>query len=134
MSVTLLNPPGLPTPEAYAQLSIATGTRLVFISGQIARDADGQPVGDTLADQTEQVYANLHTAVTAADGSFAEITKVTAYVVGWTPDKMAELAAGAVRAAERLGFDPIRPITLVGVDALGEPDLLIEAEAIAVLA
>lgn len=38
-----------------------------------------------------------------------------------------------MRAAERLGFDPVRPITLLGVTALGEPRLLVEVEAVAVL-
>jgi hypothetical protein len=37
------------------------------------------------------------------------------------------------RVAGRLGFTP-RPTTLIGVAALSEPDLLIEVEAIAVLA
>ena len=52
----------------------------------------------------------------------------------WTPDKMGALIEGAMRAAQRIGFDPRRPITLVGVAALGSPDYLIEVEAIAVLA
>ena len=122
MSVQLLNPPTLPQPEVYAQLSIAEGSKLVFISGQVARDATGAPVGPgDLAAQAEQAYANLHAAVTAAGGSFSDIAK------------MAQLAEGAVRAAQRLGFDLVRPITLLGVAALGEPDLLIEVEAIAVL-
>jgi hypothetical protein len=43
---------------------------------------------------------------------------------------MADLVAGAMRAAERLGFDPVRPTTLLGVIALGEPDLLVEAVAV----
>ena len=134
MSVQLLNPPTLPQPEVYAQLSIAEGSKLVFISGQVARDATGAPVGPgDLAAQAEQAYANLHAAVTAAGGSFSDIAKLTIYLVDWEPGKMAQLAEGAVRAAQRLGFDLVRPITLLGVAALGEPDLLIEVEAIAVL-
>ncbi len=38
-----------------------------------------------------------------------------------------------MRAAQRLGFKLVRPITLLGVAALGDPDLLIEVEAVAVL-
>ena len=33
-----------------------------------------------------------------------------------------------------LGIDVVKPITLIGVSALGEPDLLVEIEATAVLA
>ncbi len=67
-------------------------------------------------------------------GSFADIAKLTVYVVDWTPDKMAALGTGVGRAAQRLGIDPVKPTTLIGVAALGEPDLLIEVEAVAVLA
>ena len=134
MPVQLLNPSALPQPEVYAQLSIAEGSRLVFVSGQVARDADGKPVGEgDLAAQSEQAYANVHAAVTAAGGSFEDIAKLTIYVVDWEPAMMAQLAEGAVRAAQRLGFDLVRPITLLGVASLGEPDLLIEVEAVAVL-
>lgn len=134
MSVQLLNPNTLPQAEVYAQLSIAEGSKLVFVSGQVARDASGAPVGEgDLAAQTEQAYANVHAAVTAAGGSFADIAKLTVYLVDWDPSKMPQLAEGAVRAAQRLGFDLVRPITLIGVAALGEPDLLVEVEAVAVL-
>jgi hypothetical protein len=37
------------------------------------------------------------------------------------------------RAAGSLGIDPVKPITLIGVAALGAPDLLVEVEATAVL-
>lgn len=134
MPVQLLNPDTLPKPDVYAQLSIATGSKLVFISGQVARDAEGRPVGaEDLAAQAEQAYLNVHAAVTAAGGSFDDIAKLTIYLVDYEPSKIAQLGEGAMRAAQRLGFDLVRPITLLGVSALGEPDLLIEVEAIAVL-
>lgn len=134
MTVTLLNPDGLPKPDGYRQLSIATGTRTVYLSGQVARDAEGRPVGPgDLAAQAEQCYLNIGTALAAVGGSFADVAKLTVHVVDWTPDKMGPLVEGATRAAEKLGFDPVKPITLLGVAALGEPDLLVEVEAVAVL-
>lgn len=45
MSVTLVNPEGLPKPDVYRQLSVATGSKLVFLAGQVARDADGSARG-----------------------------------------------------------------------------------------
>jgi hypothetical protein len=53
--------------------------------------------------------------------------------VDWSPDKLAGLGAGVARVAERLGVDPTKPITLIPVAALGEPDLLVEVDAVAVL-
>lgn len=134
MTVELLNPDGLPKPEVYRQLSIATGTRTVYLAGQVARDADGTPVGkDDLAAQVEQSLTNVATAVAAAGGTFADVAKMTVYVVDWTPDKMAQIGEGVVRFATKLGVDPVKPTTLLGVAALAEPDLLVEIEAIAVL-
>ena len=135
MPVEMLNPEGLPKPDIYAQVSVAVGTRTVFLAGQVARTADGTPVGPgDLAAQTEQAFLNVATAVEAAGGTFADIAKLTVYVVDWSPEKMADLGAGALRAAEKHpGVDPVRPITLIGVTALGEPDMLIEVEAVAVL-
>jgi hypothetical protein len=46
---------------------------------------------------------------------------------------MAALGEGAQRAAAALAIDPVKPVTLVGVAALGEPDLLVEVDATAVL-
>ena len=134
MPIELLNPDGLPKPDVYRQVAIATGTRTVYIAGQVARTAEGEPVGPgDLAAQVEQALRNVATAVEAAGGTFDDIAKLTIYVVDWTPDKMGPFGEGAMRAAVALGVDPVRPITLLGVSALAEPDLLVEVEAIAVL-
>ncbi|CAA9213398.1 MAG: RidA/YER057c/UK114 superfamily protein [uncultured Acidimicrobiales bacterium] len=134
MAVELLNPDGLPKPDVYRQVAVATGSKLVFLAGQVARDADGAPVGGgDLAAQVEQAARNVHAGVTAAGGTFADIVKLTVYVVDWSPEKMAALGDGMMRAAASLPIDPVRPITLIGVAALGEPDMLVEIEAIAVL-
>lgn len=134
MAVTLVNPNGLPKPEVYRQLSIATGSKLVFLAGQVARDAEGSPVGEgDLAAQVEQCYLNIATALSEIGGSFDDVAKLTVYVVDWTPEKMPLLGEGVTRAAAKLGIDPVKPITLLGVAALGEPDLLVEVEATAVL-
>ncbi|CAM3880266.1 RidA family protein [Kibdelosporangium persicum] len=134
MAIDLVNPDGLPKPDVYRQLSIATGSKLVFLAGQVARDAEGRPVGaGDLAAQVEQAYLNIGTALTEIGGSFADVAKLTVYVVDWTPDKMPLLGEGVARAAEKLRADLVKPITLLGVSALGEPDLLVEVGATAVL-
>ncbi|MCX4508034.1 RidA family protein [Streptomyces anulatus] len=134
MSVTLVNPEGLPKPEVYRQLSVATGSKLVFLAGQVARDANGRPVGEgDFAAQVEQCYLNIATALAGIGGSFDDVAKLTIYVVDWSPEKMPLLGEGVGRAAAKLGIDPVKPITLLGVAALGEPDLLVEVEATAVI-
>jgi enamine deaminase RidA (YjgF/YER057c/UK114 family) len=134
MAVELVNPDGLPKPEVYRQLSLATGSRLVFLAGQVARDADGNPVGEgDLAAQVEQAYLNIGTAMAGIGASFDDVAKLTVYVVDWSPDKMPLLGEGVARAAAKLGVDPVKPITLLGITALAEPDLLVEIEATAVI-
>ena len=134
MPVELLNPPGIPAPEFYRQVAVATGTRTVYLAGQVARTADGTPVGaGDLAAQVEQAYVNVGTALDAVGGSFDDVAKITLYIVDWTPDKLGALGAGVAAAAGRLGTDPTKPVTLIPVAALGEPDLLVEVDAVAVL-
>jgi hypothetical protein len=36
MPVQLMNPEGLPKPEVYRQVAVATGTRTVYLAGQVA--------------------------------------------------------------------------------------------------
>ncbi|ASO22326.1 enamine deaminase RidA (YjgF/YER057c/UK114 family) [Actinoalloteichus hoggarensis] len=134
MAITLVNPDGLPKVDVYRQVSVATGSRMVFIAGQVARDADGGRVGEgDFAAQLEQCHLNVATALAAVGGSFDDVAKVTIYAVDWTPDKMPLLVEGIQRVAARLGGTPVPPGTLVGVAALAEPDLLVEVEAVAVL-
>lgn len=134
MPVTLMNPDGLPKPDVYRQLSVATGSRMVFLAGQVARDADGKPVGEgDLAAQVEQAYLNIATGLAAVGGTFDDVAKLAVYVVDWSEEKFPLLGEGVGRAAAKLGVDPTKPITLLGVASLGEPDLLVEVEATAVL-
>jgi enamine deaminase RidA (YjgF/YER057c/UK114 family) len=134
MSVELINPPGIPEPLGYAQVGVATGSRTVYVSGQVARTADGSPVGaGDLAAQVEQAYTNLLAALAGAGATYADVAKVTAYVVDLTEEKMGPFVEGALRVAATHEIDPTKPMTMIGVAALAEADLLVEIEAIAVL-
>ncbi|KUI31980.1 RidA family protein [Mycobacterium sp. GA-2829] len=134
MPITLTNPEGLPAVSLYHQVSVATGSKLVFIAGQVACDAAGTTVGaGDLAAQVEQCYLNIGTALAAAGATFDDVAKLTVYLVDWTPDKMPALADGLTRAQARLGTTAAPPLTGIGVAALAEPDMLVEIEATAVV-
>ena len=134
MAITLINPRGLPKVDIYRQVSVATGSKLIFIAGQVARTADGEPVGEgDLTAQVEQCYLNLDTALAEVGASFDDVAKLTVYLVDWTPDKMEHWINGVQRASAQLGITATPPLTGIGVAALAEPDLLVEVEAIAVL-
>ncbi|MDA3643146.1 RidA family protein [Saccharopolyspora indica] len=134
MPITLVNPNGLPEVDAYKQVSVATGSKLVFIAGQVAWDADGATVGEgDLAAQVEQCYLNVATALAGVGASFHDVAKLTVHVVDWTPEKMPQFLDGVSRAAAKLGSTPVPPGTLLGAAALDVPEHLVEVEAIAVL-
>ncbi|MFF7857888.1 Rid family hydrolase [Streptomyces sp. NPDC007904] len=134
MAITLVNPGGLPEIDAYRQVSVATGSRLVFVAGQVSWDADGVTVGPgDLTAQVEQCYVDIGTALSGVGGSFEDVAKLTVHVVDRTPDKMPQLMEGITRAAARLGMTPVPPATLLGVAALDVPEHLVEIEATAVI-
>jgi enamine deaminase RidA (YjgF/YER057c/UK114 family) len=134
MAITLVNPSGLVEVDAYHQVSIASGSKLVFVAGQVAWDAEGIAVGTgDLAAQVEQCYLNVGTALAAAGASFDDVAKLNVHVVDWSPDKMPQLMEGITRAATKLGVTAAPPATLLGVAALDVPEHLVEIEATAVL-
>ena len=135
MPVETLNPRTLPAPQSYTQVSIASGSRLVFLAGQVSQDADGELVGDgDLAAQTEQAMLNVATCLEAAGATLADVARTTLYVVDWDESKLEQLSAGFLRAAERLGGAPLVPTTLVSVPLIFREGYLIEIESTAVLA
>ncbi|NRQ38184.1 RidA family protein [Nonomuraea sp. NN258] len=128
MAITLVNPGALPEIDVYRQVAIASGTKLVFIAGQVAWDSEPD-----LAVQVEQCYRNIAAALAEVGGSFDDVARLTAYVVDWTPDKMPALLEGISRASAKLGITAAPPATLVGVAALDVAEHLVEIEATAVL-
>jgi enamine deaminase RidA (YjgF/YER057c/UK114 family) len=126
-----IRPDGLSNSPAYTQVVAARGERIVHVSGQVAVDADGRPVGvGDLGQQTEQVMDNLQTALAAAGAGFDDVVKITTYVVNYVPEHRAVIAGVRGRY---LPADRPPASTLVGVTALAAPEYLIEIEAVAVL-
>ena len=134
MAITLMNPEGLPKADILHQVSVATGSRMVFVAGQVAWDADGNTVGEgDFAAQVERCYLNVGGALAEVGGSFDDVAKLTIYVPDWTMDKYAPLEEGIARAAAKLGVAIAPPVSLIGISAGFTPDLMVEVEAIAVI-
>jgi len=78
MAIKTMNPAGLVEPQGYAHVGIATGSRTVYISGQVAQDASGTVLGvGDLAAQTEQALINVGIALDAAGATFGDVVKNT---------------------------------------------------------
>lgn len=135
MPVSYSTPDGMTQPTPYHHLAVGTGSRHVHVSGQIARLADGSPVapGD-VAGQVAQALRNTATGLAGAGATFSDVLRLTFYVTHWSPDKIGEFMAGVERVADDIGLAlPMPPASLIGVDYLFEPDVLVEVEATAIL-
>lgn len=124
------HPTGLLQNPAYSHVVVASGTRIIHTAGQVAIDEHGAIVGaGDLAAQTTQVMHNVERALAAAGASFADVVKITTYVVNYRPEH--RIIVGKARAPFFANMAPPAS-TLVGVAALAMPEWLIEIEAIAV--
>ena len=60
MALELINPPDLPVPEMYTQVVVATGSKLVFVSGQQPEGIDGKLIGQgDFAAQARLAFGHL---------------------------------------------------------------------------
>ena len=78
-----LNPEGLPQNPAFTNVVVVTGpVRTIYIGGQDAVDATGQIVGaGDIGAQTDQVFANIQTALEAAGAGLEHVVKWNVLVV-----------------------------------------------------
>jgi len=118
-------------PYGFSQVVVASGKKLVFISGQTAWDVRKNIVGgDSVLDQARQAFRNLEKAIEAAGGTLKDIVALRIYIVNYQAESAAE-----VSTALREFFSPEKPpaSTWIGVSALAVPEFLIEIEGTAVL-
>lgn len=128
VTVNLATPSILPTPAGYSHVAtVEPGSRLVWTSGQVALDGQGQvPPPGNWEVQTRQVLQNVTVALEAGGATWTDVFKLTIYVVDTT-------ALATVRAVRDEFIDLDRPpiSSLVQVAGLFRPDLLVEIEAVA---
>ena len=118
---------GLPEPMSHYTDAVRAGD-LLFVSGCVAVDADGNVVGvgDVVA-QARQTFANIGLILEAAGATFADVVKVTTFLTN-VDDR------ATINPVRQEFFGSSRPAsTLVEVSRLVVPEFLIEVEAVAVL-
>lgn len=115
---------GLPEPIShYTDAVQADG--LLFVSGCVAIDRDGRLVDGDIVAQTRQVFANLGAILAAAGAGFADVVKVTVYLLD-IDDR------ARINAVRQQVFGPARPAsTLIEVSRLAVPGAGVEVDAIA---
>ena len=119
--IEFVNPPELSSPTGYSHVAEVRGGRLVYISGQIALDAQGKLVGKgDLEAQADQVFRNLGAALASVGCTARNVVKFTVYM-----RDVKDLAA------YRRARDRFVASTLVEISKLVSEDFLIEIEAVA---
>jgi enamine deaminase RidA (YjgF/YER057c/UK114 family) len=130
MTLERINPADLATPQTYPHVIVATGSRLVFVAGQVTEDGQGKLVGPCdLALQARQAFDNVGRALAAGGARPEQVSKITIFVVQYRNEYLLAIEDGRVAL-----FGDHKPAdTLVGMEMLAHPGCLIEAEAIAVV-
>ena len=93
MPVEFINPSELSQGTYSHVAAVSGGSRTLYVSGQVAMDATGKVVGQTFAEQAEQVLRNLGIALAAGGAQFHHIVKMNVYVRDLTSDKVKTLRA-----------------------------------------
>lgn len=132
MANEYIQPPELFQSQGFGYTQVVKappGARQLAIAGQGAFDKEMSIVGaGNLAAQARQALNNLKHALQAGGAGIADLTSMRIYVVGYNADSLAEL--GPALAEFLAGTCPPAQ-TLLGVQALGLPEMLIEIEATA---
>jgi len=118
---------GLAEPISHYTDAVRAGD-LVFVSGIVAMDREGQLVGgaDVVA-QARQVFQNMREVLAAAGCGFEDVVRVTIYLTD-VDDRP------SINPVRQEVFGEARPAsTLVEVSRLAVPGAKIEVEAVALL-
>jgi enamine deaminase RidA (YjgF/YER057c/UK114 family) len=134
MTVQLFTPPGMLQPAPYHHVAVGTGSRHVHVSGQVGqRVEEGSAPLTTLTEQVAQALRNTAVGLAGAGATFDDVVRMTFYVTQWQPEMIADLLAGVELVAAEVGLPmPMPPASLIGVEQLFQPGVLVEVEATAV--
>jgi len=128
-SRVLSNPPALHDAPGYSHIATTNAKTLVFLAGQVALDKNFELIGgDDLYEQTKAAAANVVTALESVGATFDDVVRRTIYT---TQPSEYELMTRAIE--EVTGSTDHSPQTVLGVTALGLPELLIEIECTAAI-
>jgi len=110
-------------------IEVTGGQRVLYVSGQTSNDASGasQHPGDVVA-QFKLAWANLVEVLGAANMTPANIVRLNLYTTD--VDRFMAAAEELVTIWASAGCKPVS--TLLGVERLFEPSIMIEIEATAV--
>jgi 2-iminobutanoate/2-iminopropanoate deaminase len=115
---------GLAAPLSHYTDAVVAGDTL-YLSGIVPVDAAGEIVGDDVAAQARQVFANMRRVLAAAGAEPGDVVKVTIYLLDVDDRPL-------INPVRQEFFGSARPAsTLVEVSRLAVPGARLEVEAVA---
>ena len=129
--VTYLNPPSAPPPAGmYSHVARMTPGEVAFIAGQVAVDGKGNVIGaGDLAAQVDQVFKNLGGIIKDLGADFEQVVQVPTYLT--TAESIPVwMSARSELCPKMFPGGKYQPNTLLVLDRLVKPEVLLEVEAI----
>lgn len=124
-----LQAPTVPTIPGFSS-AVKIG-QTIYLAGQVPLDSTGLLVGrDDRTAQLRQALANATAIVRFARGVPADLIKLTVYCVGCTTADFDSIRTAAARI---FPTGQGAALTMVGVTALPEPEMLVAVDGVAVL-
>jgi 2-iminobutanoate/2-iminopropanoate deaminase len=124
----VIQPPTVHDTKAYSYSHAVRMGDLIFVSGQVGRDRNGELLGKgDVRVQTEQAFANLKLILEAAGSGLHKVGKVTVFTTSLEYRPIIHEVRS--RIFQEVGHLPAS--TLAVVSSLAFPDWLVEIEAIA---
>jgi len=118
--------PTVPEPPAGLFSNCLKVGDTIYVSGQHAGTPEGAIGGDSVFEQTREALKRILALIDAAGGTAADVVKLTIYLCDMS--RRAEISA----ARREFFAEPMPCSTLIGINALARPDLMVEIDAIAV--
>lgn len=103
---------------------IAPGARVLFVAGQVGLDGSGK-LADGIDAQCDQVWKNIGEVLKAADMGYGDIVKITSFLTD------SRFIAANRASRDKVIKDPYPASTLLIIQGLADPAMLVEIEVVA---
>ena len=130
---TAIDPEGLFKAPGFHQVMVSTGTKTIYVAGQVAYNSDMTLVGaEDYGAQTIKALNNVKIALNAAGATPEDIVSSTLNIKGLNGKVAQEIMTAMATALDGKPF-PAHAFNMIGVETLADPRILIEISAIAVV-
>src|ERR1700744_5465751 len=133
LKIERFQPPGMDVrmqegKPAYSHVvTVATPGKIIYVAGQLGRDASGNIVPGGMRAQLEQTFKNLDACLKAAGASWADVVKTNTFVTDYA-------AFSQCRDVRMRHFSVATPTsTTIQISGLAQPEAMVEIEMVAAI-